>query len=150
MSKITSRIIYNYCVSMPTVTWCRIFFNPVYDSYKIILGKELCTFNLIQEYYALKIKYHRTSVYNLCHLHYDVFGCCLISVVDCGPLSNPEKGLVDTSSGTTYNSVAFYTCIEGYVLVGESERRCGSDGLWTPTAPSCVRKSLYTMDIVCQ
>ena len=67
--------------------------------------------------------------------------CHIISVVDCGPLNHPENGRVDTSSGTTYNSVAYYTCIEGYIRVGESERRCGSDGMWSPDiVPSCDRK----------
>ena len=74
-----------------------------------------------------------------------------ISVVDCGSLYNPEKGHVNTSSGTTYNEVAFYTCVEGYVLVGEPERYCDPDGMWTPSAPSCVRKLLldYCFVIKC-
>ena len=64
----------------------------------------------------------------------------VILVVDCGPLPKPEKGYVHTPSGTTYNSVATYYCIEGYVLLGNSERRCGFDGSWSPAVPSCVRE----------
>ena len=58
-------------------------------------------------------------------------------VVDCGPLSNPQNGRVDTSRGTVLSSLAMYNCDIGYMLVGASWSVCGPDGIWAPRAPSC-------------
>ena len=61
-------------------------------------------------------------------------------VVDCGPLGNHVNGQVDMSSGTTFMSTATYTCNAGYELIGPVSRTCGSDGIWSPEAPTCKRK----------
>ena len=50
---------------------------------------------------------------------------------------NPEKGNVNTSNGITLGSVAFYTCNEGYILLGNSSRTCGVDGMWSFAPPTC-------------
>ncbi len=65
----------------------------------------------------------------------------LITVVDCGPLDNPDNGEVTTSS-TTYGSVATYTCTSGYILTPSDGgvRVCGADGQWTGVAPTCPRE----------
>ncbi len=66
-------------------------------------------------------------------------------VVDCGPINIPENGQVNTDeshSGTTYNSVAVYSCNEGYLLKGVAERTCLATGQWSPLTSSCVRKSV--------
>ena len=57
--------------------------------------------------------------------------------VDCGSLTNPNNGLVDTSSGTTFESTATYTCDIGYTLSGSQSRTCGAEGLWTFSEPIC-------------
>ena len=62
---------------------------------------------------------------------------CLLTVKDCGPLSDPDNGIVDTSFGTTFGSRAAYTCDTGYKLFGSPLRTCGAFGLWTPTQPHC-------------
>ena len=59
------------------------------------------------------------------------------TVVDCGALTAPANGSVDTSSGTTAGSVALYSCDQGLVLTGSAARVCGSDGRWNPVPPSC-------------
>ena len=60
--------------------------------------------------------------------------------VDCGQLNDPDKGYVNTS-GTTYNHVATYSCMEGYQLHGLSVRTCIASGHWSPNfAPTCSRK----------
>ena len=61
-------------------------------------------------------------------------------VVDCGPLHDPDNGMVDTSRGTTYNSRATYACDSGYNLNGTDSRICQSDGMWSATEPVCNRK----------
>ena len=61
-------------------------------------------------------------------------------VVDCGPLGNPVNGQVDMSFETTFMSTATYTCNTGYNLIGPISRTCGSDGVWSPAAPTCERK----------
>ena len=58
--------------------------------------------------------------------------------VDCGILTNPTNGQVMTPSGTTFNNLATYSCDTGYGLSGSATRVCGSDGLWTPDAPTCL------------
>ena len=58
------------------------------------------------------------------------------AVVDCGGLSNPENGAI-TMSGTTYNSVATYSCNDGYNLVGDITRTCQANATWSGRDPSC-------------
>ena len=54
------------------------------------------------------------------------------------PLANTQ---VDTSSGTTYLSVATYTCDTGYELAtGTDKRTCQSDSTWTTPEPFCTRR----------
>lgn len=59
---------------------------------------------------------------------------------DCGSLSDPENGNVNTSTGTTVGSEAVYSCNEGYDLNGPEIRSCSSDGTWSDTEPTCVGK----------
>ena len=60
----------------------------------------------------------------------------LHSAVNCGPLTDPDNGQVDTSNGTTFGSTATYTCHKESV-----SRTCGADGLWTSTKPNCQGKN---------
>ena len=60
-----------------------------------------------------------------------------IAAVDCGQLTDPDNGLVDTSYGTTFRSTATYTCDTGYALSGSQTRSCGADGNWTSSEPFC-------------
>ena len=62
---------------------------------------------------------------------------CFITVVDCGVLAPPPNGQVNTSSGTTYNQVATYSCDTGYNLVGSSTRTCQADTMWSSSTPVC-------------
>ena len=61
---------------------------------------------------------------------------CLLPVVDCGSPGIPQNGQVDVDD-TAFRSVATYSCDEGYELVGEASRVCGSDGEWSESIPSC-------------
>ena len=40
-------------------------------------------------------------------------------------------------SGTSFESTAFYTCEVGFTRNGAKKRKCGSDGSWAGTAPTC-------------
>ena len=60
--------------------------------------------------------------------------------VNCGDLTVPINGAVDTSSGTTYRETATYTCDTGYQLVGNMIRSCQANGEWSLSAPSCRAK----------
>ena len=64
------------------------------------------------------------------------------TAVDCGVLTDPSNGAVDTSSGTTFMMTATYTCNTGYTLTGDTTRTCGADGQWSSSAPTCNRKLL--------
>lgn len=56
-------------------------------------------------------------------------------VINCGNLVAPVNGNVTFS--TTFGSVAVYSCNAQHVLVGQSQRRCQSNGQWSGTAPEC-------------
>ncbi len=71
----------------------------------------------------------------------------IITAVDCGALSNPDNGTVDTSSGTTFMNTATYTCTAGYSLVGVSSRTCAADGDWTTAAPTCLGELAFFLSV---
>ena len=60
-----------------------------------------------------------------------------VTVVDCGSLTDPANGAVSLTN-TTYNSVATYSCNNGYNLVGDTTRTCQASGSWSETAPTCI------------
>ena len=60
-------------------------------------------------------------------------------VIDCGRLDHPYGGRVALSAGTTYGSVATYSCTRtGYKLSGVGTRLCGVSGEWSNKQPRCV------------
>ena len=74
------------------------------------------------------------AIFNIaCTVH---FYC---TVVDCGPLSNPDNGLVIFGT-TTLGSLANYSCNTGFALMGLSSRMCGVDGSWSGEIPVCERE----------
>ena len=68
-----------------------------------------------------------------------------VPVVTCSNLPSLTNGNVDYGdAGSTDNrpvgTVATYTCVPGYTLNGGITRTCGSDGMWSGSAPVCQRK----------
>ena len=59
-----------------------------------------------------------------------------ILLVDCGDPGRPVNGIVNFSN-TTKESIANYSCNEGYTLVGATKRICQSNGSWSDIMPSC-------------
>ena len=55
---------------------------------------------------------------------------------DCGEPEQTANGNV-TWTGTTLEHTATYSCIDGYELVGPTERYCQSNGNWTSNPPQC-------------
>ncbi len=49
-------------------------------------------------------------------------------------------------SSRPVNTVATYTCTNGYTLSVPTTRTCGSDGEWSGNDPTCQRKSPLTTD----
>ena len=58
------------------------------------------------------------------------------TVVDCGTLNDPSNGQV-TLNGTTFWSVATYTCDPGFNIVGDMKRICQANGTWSGNEPTC-------------
>ena len=56
---------------------------------------------------------------------------------DCGNLTTPADGSIAYSSGTTYQSVATFSCNTGYTLDGDAKRTCQANSLWSNSDPSC-------------
>jgi len=67
-----------------------------------------------------------------------------VSTLDCGELSAPDNGRVDTSFGQGLDDQAVYTCDTGYRLVGQKVRTCLAYGVWTTSAPTtCILWGKY-------
>ena len=71
----------------------------------------------------------------------DHYGVSLFSVVDCGSLTDPVNGQVNTN-GTTFGETAIYSCDTGYNLVGNNTRTCQATGQWSGNEPTCERMLL--------
>ena len=60
-------------------------------------------------------------------------------VADCGALDPPLNGTVSVDK-TVYESIAMYTCDDGYILMGERHRLCLANGSWSNEEPMCKHK----------
>ena len=78
-----------------------------------------------------------------CNNLHDVF--LILTVVDCGNLTNPENSSVNHSAGTTFQQTATYSCDTGYGLVGDSTRTCQATGNWSGSAPTCQGMLLHSV-----
>ncbi|NXK13612.1 LYAM2 protein, partial [Herpetotheres cachinnans] len=61
-------------------------------------------------------------------------------VVQCEPLSSPEKGSMDCSHGAgnfTYNTACRFSCLEGWKLNGSHVLECSRSGNWSASLPTC-------------
>ena len=63
--------------------------------------------------------------------------CSFLTAVNCGTLSNPARGRVSHTGGTTFGQAATYSCNTGYDLVGSSTRICQATRVWSGSAPTC-------------
>ena len=74
---------------------------------------------------------------------YSNFKLLNYSVVDCGPFTDPTNGQVDTSSGTTFGSVATFSCNTGYMLNPRELQMvtCGANGVWPTNISTCAGES---------
>ena len=73
----------------------------------------------------------------------DVFR--ILTVVDCGSLTDPGNGSVTLTVGTTLGQTATYSCNTGYNLVGDSTRTCQAEGNWSGSAPTCQGTYVITL-----
>ena len=78
-----------------------------------------------------------------CRSLLDVF--LILTVVDCGNLTDPANGQVNHTAGTTLGQTATYSCDAGYSLVGDSSRTCQPTGNWSGSAPTCQGMLLYSV-----
>ena len=60
----------------------------------------------------------------------------MILAVSCPAPVNPPFGRVMFNS-VTYNSLISYECNYGYMIVGETVRRCERNKIWTGLQPIC-------------
>ena len=59
--------------------------------------------------------------------------------IQCEVPANPENGRAVYAS-VSYNSLISYECTYGYMLIGDSVRRCERNKEWTGTQPHCKGK----------
>lgn len=62
----------------------------------------------------------------------------IFTAVDCGTPPPLTNGKVDTPSGTTYPSMATYSCFTGYNLGGVSTINCQTTAQWSSLAATCT------------
>ncbi len=59
----------------------------------------------------------------------------------CSDLPLLTNGMIYYSEGSPANrpvdTMATYSCVTGYTLNGGTTRTCGSDGVWSGSAPTC-------------
>ncbi|KAH3889331.1 hypothetical protein DPMN_013385 [Dreissena polymorpha] len=68
---------------------------------------------------------------------------CVIK--DCGLLTAPGNGTIDTQTGTKYQSVTLFYCNTGFDLIGVSSTKCGADGVWDSVKPRCQIKDCLSL-----
>ena len=105
----------------------------------------MCCFNVFTflcrfKYVQIHVKFCSLLIYI-----YSFINCSITmnNISDCGALENPQFGTVSTAGGTTFGEVAVYYCNVGYSLIGNNERNCEADGLWSGTIPVCEIKGLF-------
>ena len=64
--------------------------------------------------------------------------------INCGSPGMVENGMV-TSNGSFVTSIATFTCNCAYELIGDSQRICQLDGMWSNMVPECIRKLLAVL-----
>ena len=69
----------------------------------------------------------------------------LLLGIDCGNPGMPMNGMVTTTDDNFVDSVATFTCDDGYMLDGDSQRVCQPDGTWSNMVPRCPRKLLFIL-----
>ncbi len=84
---------------------------------------------------------HVNVSYHIIMLIFAIIHQVSVTAVNCGSLGNPTNGAVSTFSGTTFNQVATYSCIPGYMISGATTRTCQASGSWSPAPPTCPRES---------
>lgn len=57
-------------------------------------------------------------------------------LVDCGDPPDAVSPLLVTSNDT----VALYSCMEEYAIIGETESNCEEDGTWSEINTQCIGK----------
>ena len=60
-------------------------------------------------------------------------------VVQCGAPPIPTNGMVVVSS-ETFGSTITHTCNTGFLLCGDINRTCQSNGSWSGSTPDCISK----------
>ncbi|XP_052820119.1 sushi, von Willebrand factor type A, EGF and pentraxin domain-containing protein 1-like [Mya arenaria] len=59
------------------------------------------------------------------------------TIYDCGE-RNLTNGIVNTSTGTQYEATAYFSCNDGYYLMGSPDATCNATGQWDNPLPNCT------------
>lgn len=72
-----------------------------------------------------------------------------IILLACPLLQNPTDGRVDLTEGTKFNSVARFSCNEGYNVFGPSTMTCLATGEWCCARPTCKKGGMHWCNLYC-
>ncbi len=80
----------------------------------------------------------------LLFMMFTISGACF----DLPPLINGGITYTDgPADSRLVNTVATYTCDNGYTLTGGSFRQCQNDGTWSGTTPTCQGEFHYILTV---
>ena len=65
----------------------------------------------------------------------------MLTGLKCGSLDRLVNGRIDYS-GQEYLDIAYFTCNEGYWLIGSNTSVCDECGFWDPASPICQGMSI--------
>ena len=86
--------------------------------------------------------------HKLCGTRDLLFYSMIFQIIDCDKLTSPENGVLRYSNGTTYQSVATFSCNPGYKISTNLTRTCKADKTWSNVIPSCIINGNLTNTVV--
>ena len=69
---------------------------------------------------------------------FEILKMFYLYTTECGSLTSPANGNITYSSGTTYLSVASFSCNPGYTKSSTATRTCMADTHWSNANPNCI------------
>ena len=69
---------------------------------------------------------------------FEILKMFYLYITECSSLTSPANGNITYSSGTTYLSVASFSCNPGYTKSSTATRTCMADTHWSNANPNCI------------
>ena len=77
----------------------------------------------------------------LCDKYHNLMHWLNFCLVECPAMVDPASGTVSVSSNGSH-SLAVFSCVSGYHILGATELNCGDSGTWSDNPPACSKCQL--------